>query len=280
MAVSDDRRVATALRFALVGFGLVVLVALAWTASTSTAAYDPYNPGEDGTSDLRAHLESEPGVAYEPLTDGDGYADLESNATAVIVVPSESAALTEPDGVTQYVRDGGTLVLLGDDDAASNTVLEAAGADARLEEGVIRDDRHHYRGPAMPVATNVSEHALTDGVDRLGLFHATAVEPNGATVIATTSEHSYLVDRPDAAREDEVPMAHPVATVEDVGDGRVIVVGDSALATNEMIDRPDNAQFVANGYAEADADRVVIDAAADAERPPLADVRSVLGEYL
>ncbi|TYL38952.1 DUF4350 domain-containing protein [Natronococcus pandeyae] len=256
-------------RLALVAFGVVVLVTLAWVGSTSSVAYDPYNPGDDGTSELRQQIESEPGLEYETAA---GYDGLEPDGTVAITAPSddtdETDVATADDAAASaetFVRDGGTLVVVADSPEA-NAVLSSVGAEARLDGQVLRDDRHHYRGPAQPIATDVADHALTADVDRLGLNHATAVEPNGATVLANSSEFSYLVDDPDATLgEDERPSSHPVATVEDVGDGTVIVVGDSALATNEMLDHEDNARLLTN--ASGDADRVVV-VSSDADGPP------------
>ncbi|MDG5761814.1 DUF4350 domain-containing protein [Natronococcus sp. A-GB1] len=260
-------------RFGLVVFGVVVLVALAWAGATTSAAYDPYNPGDDGTSELRQQVESDPAVEY---TSADGYDALEPEGTVAITVPS---AADEADAATAaaFVRDGGTLVVT-DESPEANAFLEAVGAEARLDGEVLRDERDYYRGPTMPVATGVEDHALTADVDRLGFSHATAIEPYGATVLATTSDATYLVDGPDATPgEDATPSAYPVATVEDVGDGTVVLVGDSAFATNELLENEDNVRFLANGYAEADRVAVVSSAA---DEPPLAALHSAVIDRL
>ncbi|WP_306058659.1 DUF4350 domain-containing protein [Natronococcus wangiae] len=257
-------------RLALVAFAVVVLVALAWVGSTSSAAHDPYNPGGDGTSELRRGIESEPGLEYAAAN---GYDGLEPDGTVAIAALPDDADETDASNAEAFVRDGGTLVVVADSREA-NELLSSVGAEARLDGQVLRDDRHHHRGPAQPIATDVADHALTADVDRLALNRATAVEPNGATVLANTSEFGYLVERPDATLgEDESPAPHPVATVEAVGDGTVIVVGDSAFATNEMLEREDNARLLVNGYA--DADRVVV-LTSDADEPPLSELHSAI----
>ncbi|AGB39260.1 DUF4350 domain-containing protein [Natronococcus occultus] len=260
MLHSVDRR-----RLALLAFAAAVVLATVWFGATASEAHDPYNPGSEGTSELRQTVADDPDS--EDATVGND--DLE-DADAAIAIPGPETDESTADAAA-FVREGGTLIVLADDPSADD-VLESVGAEARLEDGVLRDDRHHHRGPAMPTATETADHELTAGVDRLGLDRATAIEPNDATVLATTSESSYLVDDPDATRDEETtPEPHPVVTVEDVGGGTVLVVGDAALATNGGLDREDNAALLANGYA--DADRVVLLAPGADDPPPLATLQ-------
>lgn len=268
--MSDDRDVDRP-RLALVALAVVVLVAVGWAGSTSTVAHDPYNPSGDGTSELRQQIESEPGLEYEAT---EGYGGFEPDGTVAIASPPTDGDEMDVSDAAAFVRDGGTLVVVADSPEA-NAVLSSVGAEARLDGRVLRDDRHYDRGPARPIATEVADHALTADVDRLALNRATAVEPNGATALANTSEFSYLVDDPDATLgEDERPASHPVATVEAVGDGTVIVVGDSTLATNEMLEHEDNARLLAN--VSADADRVVVLSPGADDPPPLSGLHSAV----
>ncbi len=121
----------------------------------------------------------------------------------------------------------------------------------------------------MPVATGVENHSLTDGVDRLTLNYATAIEPGteNATVLATTSDLAYLTPEDDRLEPGDRLGTHPVATVEHVGRGRVVAVGDPSLVINAMLDRPDNGRFVRELYA--DSDRVLLDVSHAADLPPL-----------
>lgn len=258
-------------RLALLAFAAVVVLAIGWFGATSSGAYDPYNLGSDGTSELRQSLENDPDREYAAV---DSYDALEAD-DAAITVPGSEIDEEAATSAAAFVREGGTLIVLADDPAA-NEFLATVGAETRLEEGVLRDDRHRHRGPAMAVATETADHELTAGVDRLGLDRATALEPGDATVLATTSDSSYLADGPDASRgEDDVLGSRPVATVEDVGEGTVIVVGDATLATNGGLEREDNARLLANGYA--DADRVAVFAPGFDGPPPLAAQTAVKG---
>ncbi|MFU8867307.1 DUF4350 domain-containing protein [Natronococcus sp.] len=258
-------------RLALLAFAAIVVLAIGWFGATSSGAYDPYNPGSEGTSDLRQALEDDPDREYAAVDSSDA---LEADDAAVVVLESGTDEETA-DSAASFVREGGTLIVLADDPAA-NEFLASVGGEARLETGTLRDDRHHHRGPAMPIATETADHELTEGVDRLGLDRATALEPNGATVLATTSDSSYLADGPEASRaEDDVLGPRSVATVESVGEGTVIVVGDATLATNEGLEREDNARLLENAWA--DADRVSLFPPAFDGPPPLAGPMALEG---
>jgi hypothetical protein len=259
-------------RLALLAFAAVVVLAIGWFGATSSGAYDPYNPGSDGTSDLRQSLEADPDREYAAV---DSYDALEAD-DAALVVPDSEADDEAAESAATFVDEGGTLIVLADDPAA-NEFLAAVDAETRLEDGTLRDDRHHHRGPAMAIATETADHELTAGVERLGLDRATALEPNGATVLATTSDSSYLADGPDSSRgEDDVLGPRPVATVESVGEGTVIVVGDATVATNGGLEREDNAELLANGYG--DADRVAVFAPGFDGPPPLSSTDSSAGD--
>ncbi|WP_394741819.1 DUF4350 domain-containing protein [Natronococcus roseus] len=261
-------------RLALLAFAAVVVLAIGWFGATSSGAYDPYNLGSEGTSELRQALEGDPDREYAAVG---SYDALEIDDAAIVVLDAESDEETA-DGAASFVREGGTLIVLADDPAA-NEFLASVGAETRLEDGTLRDDRHHHRGPAMPISTETADHELTAGVDRLGLDRATALEPNGATVLATTSDSSYLADGPDASRgEDDVLGPRPVATVENVGEGTAIVVGDATIATNGGLEREDNAALLANGYG--DADRIAVFAPEFDGPPPLSSIGSSAGDRL
>ena len=259
-------------RVLLVALSAAVLCGLLVAATTSTAAFGPYNPSWDGTSKLHEQVSSEPGVESEFTRDTARYGEHEPSETvAIVVAPDDQYEPTDAERVRRFVDEGGTLVVLENFGANGNDLLADVGATARAEGTLLRDEREHYRGPAMPVATGVADHPLTDGVDRLTLNYASAVDPGEATVLVETSEFAYRdANRNGELDADEEPRSTPVATVESVGDGRVIVVGDPSIAINAMLDEPDNAAFLRAIYTEADAEHVLIDLSHAGDLPPLA----------
>jgi hypothetical protein len=245
-----------------VGLGLVV------AASTTGAAFGAYNPAWDGTSDVRelADQRTESHVLLDtaPYERGDA-----NGSVAVILSPTEPYGPNDTRRVREFVDGGGTLVVADDFGSHSNALLDGVGASARFNGTQLRDERHYYRAPSLPVATNVSETRYTDGVDQLTLNKGTAIDAGNATVVATTSPFAYL-DRNGTgtlSAGDELGT-YPVVTAESVGEGRVVAVGDPSLFINAMLSQPDNAAFVTAIFDTHD--RALLDYSHAGEQPPLA----------
>ncbi|QSW98251.1 DUF4350 domain-containing protein [Haloterrigena alkaliphila] len=261
-------------RVLLAALSVAVLGGLLVAAATSSAAFGPYNPSWDGTSELRSQVASEPGVESEMVRDTARYDAHEPNETvAFVVAPDESYADEDAERLRRFVADGGTLVVLENFGTSGNELLAAVGADTRTDGVLLRDEQEYYRGPTMPVATGVENHTYTDGIERLTLNHASALEvpedgDGNTTVLVRTSEYAYRdADGDGELGADESLDAYPVAAVENVSEGRVVTVGDPSIAINAMIDEPDNAAFLGRLYA--DADRVLIDLSHSEDLPPL-----------
>nr|WP_239647744.1 DUF4350 domain-containing protein [Natrinema altunense] len=261
-------------RVLLFALTLVTVVALVVVAATSTTAFSPHNPTWDGATDLRNEIETEPGVESELVRDSTRYgafsdASAADGTVAFVVAPASPYTDTDAARIRTFVENGGTLVVFESVGENGNELLADVGATARADGRLLRDEYENDGGPAMPVATGVENHSLTDGVDRLTLNYATAIEPGteNATVLATTSDLAYLTPEDDRLEPGDQLGTHPVATVENVGRGRVVAVGDPSLVINAMLDRPDNGRFVRELYA--DSDRVLLDVSHAADLPPL-----------
>ncbi|WP_222920202.1 DUF4350 domain-containing protein [Natrinema sp. SYSU A 869] len=262
-------------RALLVALALATVVALGVLAATSTAAFSPHNPAWDGATGLRDEIEADPDVESELVRDPDRYEAFSNESAAngtvaFVVAPDDSYTDAEAARIRTFVENGGTLVVLENVGENGNKLLADVGAAARTDGRLLRDEYENDGGPAMPVATGVENHSLTDGVDQLTLNYATAVDPGSenTTVLATTSDLAYLTADDDQLDQEDELGTHPVATVENVSRGRVVTVGDPSLVINAMRDRPDNDRFVRELYG--DADRVLLDVSHTADVPPLA----------
>jgi hypothetical protein len=263
----------------LLALVLVVGGATLVAASTSSSAFDPYNPAWDGTGDFREVIEADDDVEDELVRETDRYESVEAEGTtAIVLAPDEPYEGDDAARIQQFVEGGGTLVVLENFEPHANELLDDVGAEARTNGSVVLDQRYYERGPAMPIATGVAEHPRTAGVEQLSLNYATAVDPGNATVLVETSDYAYLGASADAELDDDADLGtHPVATVEDVGEGEVVTVGDPSLAINAMYGEPDNAAFLQRQYA--DDERVLLDVSRTTELPPLAAALVTVREW-
>ena len=255
-------------RVVLYALAVAVGLALVVAASTTGAAFGAYNLEWDGTSDLRELADRQ--TDSQVLLDTAPYERGDPNGSvAVILSPTEPYGPNDTRRVREFVDAGGTLVVADDFGPHSNALLDGLNASARFNGTQLRDERNYYRAPSLPVATNVSETRYTGGVDRVTLNKGTAIDPGNATVVATTSPFAYL-DRNgtgNLSSGDELG-AYPVVTVESVGEGRVVAVGDPSLFINAMLSQPDNAAFVTAVFGAHD--RALLDYSHAARQPPLA----------
>lgn len=256
-------------RTLLASLAVVTLVALVVVSSTSAAAFGTYNPAWDGASSLRAAARDAGSEATVARNLAPYARTPPSDAVAIVLAPSERYTPAEVAVLRRFVRRGGTLVVADDFGPYANPLLAGLGARSRIVGTPLRDERHYYRSPNLPVATNVTPSALTAGVDGLTLNHASAVRPNGATVLVRTSDFAYAdANRNGALDPTESLGAYPVVTTEAIGAGRLVVAGDPSLFINAMLARPGNAAFVRNLFAGRSA--VILDYSHAGGFPPLA----------
>lgn len=253
----------------LVVLGVVVLLAVGVAASTSTAAFGTYNPAWEGAADLRTAAD-DAGLDLVVARETTAYDRVPANGTVAIVLsPDDPYDPADEERLARFVRDGGTLVVAEAYGPHGNALLAAVDATARVDGDPLRDERHYYRSPALVEATNVSSHPLVAESDVLTLNHGSALAAGNATVLATTSPYAYLDrNRNDRLDDDETPDEYPVAAIEAVGEGQVIVVSDPSLFINVMLERPGNRAFVTallDGH-----DRLLVDHSHTADVPPLA----------
>jgi hypothetical protein len=256
-------------RVLLVVLCVVTAAALIIGASTSSAAFGPFNTEWDGGSQLGAAAAAN-GVDSEQITDVDRYEAAPPNETVAIVLsPDRPYTTNQSATVRRFVRNGGTLVVAEDFQPYANDLLASVGARARIDGSLIRDEYAYYRSPSLPVATNVTDTAGFGSVESITLNYASYVDPNGASVLVRTSEYAYVDEnRNGGLNSFETVRSYPVVTTEPVGDGRVIAISDPSALTNAMLERDGNRAFVRVLYTEKEL--VYLDYSHSKTMPPLA----------
>jgi hypothetical protein len=246
---------------------LVVAGALLVGGATSTAAFGSFNPNWEGTSDLRSATETA-GTDPVIVSNTTEYDEYGANDTTFVLAPKQSYDEHELDPVRRFLDRGGTLVIATRGGPAASQLLENTTTEARPVGPILRDERNYYRSPALPVATTAANQTVVDPDIELTLNYGTAVTPNGATVVARSSEFAYLDrDESEDVSDNETVRSYPIATVERVGNGQVFVVGDPSIFINAMQERDGNRVFAA-ALLEG-TDRVLIDVSHSSSPPPL-----------
>ena len=260
-------------RTLLVVLVLSVLVTVVFAATTSTAAFGAYNPAWDGASGLQAQasaVDADSSITINTTT----YQRVDPEATvSVILTPDDAYGPRDRSRVRTFVEEGGTLVVAEDFGPHSNALLDALGVQTRVDGRLLRDERYYYQSPNITVANDVTQHPLTTDVEQLTLNHGTGLvvdagEESETEILVNSSSFAYYdANRNAAFDESESIGRRPVATVEPVGEGRVIVVSDPSMMINVMLDRPGNQAFVRNVFGAHD--RVVLDYSHTESLPPL-----------
>lgn len=255
-------------RALLAAYAVVVVLALVVAGTTSSAAFGAYNPAWDGAADLRK-VADDAGADATIVRNTSEYGSVDpEDSVAVVLSPDRPYGDREVGDLRGYLADGGTVVVAEDFGPHGNDLLAALGADARVDGRQLRDERHNFRSPALPVATNVTGPPAEAGVEQLTLNHGTAVEPGNATVLVRSSGFAYLdTDGDEELDDDEALASSPVVTSEPVGDGTVVVVSDPSLLINAMLDREGNRRFVE--WLFADREAVLLDYSHTEGVPPL-----------
>nr|WP_248897139.1 DUF4350 domain-containing protein [Haloplanus sp. XH21] len=257
----------------LAGLSLAFVVALVTAGVTATAPFAAYNADWTGTADLRA-LADEGDRSVFVVSNAMLPAETRPNETVLLLLGVGELTPETRGDVEQFVERGGTLVVTADADTNSTPLLETVGATARIQDGPLRDPREYYRSPALPIAEPTENAELPNGSGII-LNHAGVVDPGGATVLARTSEFAYIdTNRNGEFDSTESLGSRPVLTTERVADGRVVVLSDSSVFVNAMLDRPGN-EALATALL-ADHERVVLSSDGAAPVPPVANALLVL----
>jgi len=232
-------------RVVLIGLIGALVVAVVVVGSTSTVGFSPYNLEWDGTGEFR-ELADENGELVVGTTT-ERYETVEPpTTTAVVLAPTEQYDSEDATRVQQFVESGGTLVVADNYGPHGNELLADLGATTRFDGRVLRDDRHNTGVSALPIATNMSSHPFVRDVEQLSFNYGTALEAGESTPIVNSSSFSSLDGNytdGESQPTDSDRRQYPVVTVESLGDGTVVVIGDPSVFINSMLDEPDNRAF-------------------------------------
>lgn len=265
----------------LVVLVVVATVTIGYAAATSTVAFGPYTTTWEGTSDLRSMGDADDRELVVARNTS-AYGTVESNTSVAFVFsPDERYGATDADRLAQFVEDGGTLVMAEAAGPHGNPLLEAVGAETRVDGDPLRDETHYDASPDFPETAATGAHFYVNDVETVVINHGSALElpEKDATRLLESSPYGYLDQNRDGELSDDEELArYPVGAVEDVGDGQVVILSDPSMFINVMLDRGDNRVFLSNLLEPHET--VVFDISHGEALPPLALALLVFRESL
>ncbi len=147
----------------------------------------------------------------------------------LIIYPNQDL---RSDSLSRYVVDGGR-VILADDFGKSGTFLKRLDV-SRTEplRGTLPHDEFFQRNPALPVLRARGVHPLLEGVKVMVANHPAVLFNVGGPVMGYSQDGGLIYDM-------------------NLGDGKVIVIGDASLFINHMLNVADNGRFLRNALSYA-----------------------------
>ncbi len=216
---------------ALYGLGLLV-VSVVLVAGFYPALDDLWveNPGWNGLSMFYQTVDP---VRVRELDELSGYDPIQT--TLFFVGPSRGFTVSDVEAVEDFLLDGGRVVLL-DDFGSGNELLAGLGLGTRFNGGLLRDGVFFDPVPEFPRLLNFSFYET----EELVLNYGSVLDlGERASVLISSTPLSYV-----NGSSGVVVGEFPVVAGVRVGDGLLVLVSDSSLWLNSMIDRGDNRLFL------------------------------------
>ncbi len=178
---------------------------------------------------------------YQPVR-MNNYNDLDAllnprNSTLFIIGPYKEFTDGEVPSLTRYIGRGGTLVL-ADDFGTGNKMLESLGMDVRFDSGLLRDPIFREKNMHLPRATtNLA------GLGYIVLNYPTVLRGvDDGFVSVWSSPLSYISDL--GTNSSLFYYSYPIMASIPVSSGRIIVLSDSSVFINSMLDKGDNQELL------------------------------------
>ena len=234
----------------------IVIVALLISVpilNTTKEDFSTYNTAWNGASDAKALASSDGYTTSSVLA----LSEIGTSGHGVLFMlnPNSSVGFSASDASTlqSFVRNGGVLVL-ANNFGNGNAVLSGLGVlgEARFNGSLLEDNVSKGVDAALPLITDVTASGLTAGVHELYFNYGTSLDVSGTnvTVLARSAPTSYLLAPGGGnATVNATTGAHPVLATLDYGNGRIVLLSDPSVFSNDMLGQADNQQLLTSMFA-------------------------------
>ena len=234
----------------------VVIVALLISVpilNTTKEDFSTYNTAWNGASDAKALASSDGYTTSSVLALSE--IGTSGHGVSSVLNPNSSVGFSASDASTlqSFVQNGGVLGL-ANNFGNGNAVLSGLGVlgEARFNGSLLEDNVSKGVNAALPLITDVTASGLTAGVHELYFNYGTALDVSGTnvTVLARSAPTSYLLAPAGGnATVNATTGAHPVLATFDYGNGRIVLLSDPSVFSNDMLGQADNQQLLTSMFA-------------------------------
>jgi hypothetical protein len=163
-----------------------------------------------------------------------------SACTVLMLGPSEPFTTGQIEAVRAFLVSGGRVVL-ADDFGTGNSLLQGLDLQVRFSGLLLLDPLFKEKNSRMPCVSNLSSSPSTEELEGLTLNYPTVLNnTDGVSVLAWSTSFSYLAAAPSPPTNDSATGPFPVVAEVKMGEGSLILISDSSLFINSMLDRGDN----------------------------------------
>jgi len=167
-----------------------------------------------------------------------------SETVLFIIGPSGTYNSEEISIISRYIKAGGMLIL-ADDFGSANSILKGLGLKTRFSHHLVVDPL--FRGKSSVLVKAVDIKGPLADIKSLMFNYPTSLKfnrPEGK-VLATSSSFSFFDDNLNGKREkgeDNGPF--PMIGEVGYGKGKILLIADSSLFINSMLNEEENRKFL------------------------------------
>lgn len=216
--------------------GLVVALIVWFSMIVLIPSIDPYdfnNPLWNGLSLALKELK----LNYIDINDLNG---LDSNTIVFIIGPSRPPLEDEVEILKNYVYGGGFIIIM-DEYGYMNDLIKSFGLNVNVSGFLLRDPLYYWRSQALPIVNAY----IGNSTLKLYLNYASTINCIGGKIIASSSYFSYLDINNNGICDGNEPSGRMnIAVLYNIGRGRILIISDSDILINSMINQGDNLKFI------------------------------------
>lgn len=174
-----------------------------------------------------------------------------NNTILLIIAPTNYYTASDASLALSFLKGGGTLII-ADGTGFSNSLLANMSANIFITQNHIEDSLYNWKSPSLPIALvetfNHTQYSFLENVSALAMNSPSSitVTSSKASILAYSSPYSYASDSSNTIGN-KGPF--PMIAAENIGQGKLIVIGTSTLFTNSVWRNEGNSELAKNLFS-------------------------------